>query len=167
MLDNLAIISRIINEHQTIRGHVKLVGDSVSDEEAMERLERVRADFSPGQAPLLSEKHDRLRQTMAYLDEGLRNHFAFEEKFLPPLLGELIMRALVLEHSKIASSIDNVKAIVAVAKLEGLGREELIARESRMQQAIYEMCHLVEEHAAREETVLGMVQRGLQDKEQK
>lgn len=33
MLDKLAIINRVIAEHQTIGQHVKLVGDSVSDEE--------------------------------------------------------------------------------------------------------------------------------------
>lgn len=35
MQDKLAIIRRIIDEHQTIKGHLKLVGDSVSDQEAL------------------------------------------------------------------------------------------------------------------------------------
>ena len=35
MSDNLAKIKGIIEEHQTIRGNVKLVGDSITDQEAL------------------------------------------------------------------------------------------------------------------------------------
>ena len=161
MQDKLAIIRRIIDEHQTIKGHMKLVGDSVSDQEALATLQKAHADFIPGRLEVMSEKQKKLQQTMSALDEGLKNHFAFEEKALPPLLGELLMQALVLEHREIKNEIDEAKSTVESTKLEGLSREELISKESHIQQMIDSICQLVEEHATKEEAVLEMVQRAL------
>ena len=165
MLDKLAIINRVIAEHQTIGQHVKLLGDSVSDEEALKSLEGARADWIPGRLEAVSEKQKRLQQTMNALDEGLRRHFAFEEKALPPLLGELLMQSLILEHREIKERIDEAKSIAADTKLEGLSRDELLSEEAHMQHIVANIGHLVEEHAAREEAVLAMMQRALGEKD--
>ena len=165
MLDSLAIIKRIIDEHQIIRGYVKLVGDSITDQEALKYLEQARADWIPGRPGILSEKQKNLQQTLNALDEGLKNHFAFEEKALPPLLGESLMRALILDHQEILLKIDEAKPIVSDTKLAGLNRDELIAKESRIQQMVNNIGQLVEEHTTREETILEMVKRGLEEKE--
>ena len=165
MLDKLAIINRVIAEHQTIGQHVKLVGDSVSDEEALKSLEGARSDWIPGRLETVSEKQKRLQQTMNALDEGLRRHFAFEEKALPPLLGELLMQSLILEHREIKEKIDEAKSTAADTKLEGLSRDELLSEEAHMQHMVANIGHLVEEHAAREEAVLAMVKRALEEKD--
>ena len=164
MSDELAIINRIIEEHETIKGHVKLVGDSVTDHEALASLEKARADWIPGRPEILSEKQKKLQQTISSLDEGLRNHFAFEERALPPLLGELLMQSLMLEHRKIKREIDATKSIAAGIKLEGLSRDESLAKESQIQQMVNNLCQLVEEHATREEIILDMIQSALEEK---
>jgi len=164
MSDELAIINRIIEEHETIKGHVKLVGDSVTDHEALASLEKARADWIPGRPEILSEKQKKLQQTISSLDEGLGNHFAFEERALPPLLGELLMQSLILEHRKIKKEIDAAKSVAAGIKLEGLSREELLSKELQMQQMVDNICQLVEEHATKEETVLAMLQSALEEK---
>jgi len=166
MSDDLAIITRLIDEHQILKRHVKLVGDSITDEEALRSLERARADWIPGRTEILAEKHNKLQQTMSFLDEGLNNHFAFEEKVLPPFLGELLMHALVLEHREIKNQVDEAKSMIANARLDGLSREELLAKESQLQQRINGICSLVNEHRTREEAVLEMLQRALGAKEQ-
>ena len=166
MSDNLAIIRRVTEEHQTIRSHIKLVGDSLTDQEVLTALGRARPDWIPGRLEILSEKQNKLQQTMSFLDEGLKNHFAFEEKVLSPLLGELFMRALTIEHGEIKKQIDEAKSIVADTRLEGLSREELLSKEALIQQMIDNVCQLVEGHAAREEVILDMVQRVLEEKEQ-
>ena len=166
MEDYLAIIRRVIEEHQNIRGHVKLVGDSISDEEALTSLERARADWVPGKPELLAEMQKKLQQAISFLDEGLKNHFAFEGKALPPLLGELFMRAIILDHQEIMKEIDEAKSIAAETRLEGLSREELLSKESHIQQTISNICRLVEEHATKEEIILEMLQRALEEKEQ-
>ncbi len=166
MEDYLAIIKRLIEWHQTIREHVKLGGDSISDREALTSLEKVRADWVPGRPELLAKTQKKLQQAISSLDEGLKNHFAYEEEVLPPLLGELFMRALVLDHREIMKEINEAKSIATETRLEGLSREELLSKESYVQQTISSMCHLVEEHLTREETILEMLRRALEEKEQ-
>lgn len=163
MLDNLAIITKVIDEHQAIREHVKLVGDSISDQEALMSLVSARADWIPGQ-PDLTKRQEGLQQTISLLVEGLKNHFAFEENALPPLLGELFMQALKLEHSEITKAINEVKSILADTRLEGLSREELILKQSGIREMVDSICQLVEEHAAKEETILEMLRKALENK---
>ena len=164
MSDNLAIINSTIHEHHAIRGHVKLVGDTVADLEALFTLETERLEWTVGSPEVISEKQRELQQTMSFLDEGLKNHFAYEEKVLPPLLGELLMRALILEHRGIKKQIDEAKNIVSNTKLEGLSQEELSSKKSDIKQTIDSVLQLVEEHATREEAILKMVKRALEDK---
>jgi hemerythrin len=163
MEDNLAIIKRIINWHQTIREHVKLVGEAVTDREAMIALGETRTDWIPGRLEILSEKHEKLQQTMSFLDEGLQNHFAYEEKVLPPLLGKLFMRALILDHQEIRKEIGEAKLTVTETRLQGLSREELLSKESDIQQVIDGTLELIEEHANREEIILDMLRRALEE----
>ena len=101
MSDELTTINRVITEHQQIRGYVKLVGDSVTDREALSSLQQARSDWVPGRLDILTEKQKKLAQTISTLEAGLKNHFAYEEKYLPPILGELFTRALLIEHQEI------------------------------------------------------------------
>jgi len=163
MKDNLAIINKVIEEHRAIRGHVKLVGDSVSDIEALFSLRKAHSAWSQSSLEMLSEKQRQLQQAMSFLDEGLKNHFSFEEKALPPLLGELLMRALVLQHREIRAEMGKAKTMVADTELGGLSRQELLSKRSQIQQRISHICQVVEEHAASEETILKMMREALQD----
>ena len=162
MSDYLAEINNIIEEHQTIRGHVKLVGESIGDQEALFSLQSTRPDWIPGRLEILSEKQNKLVQTISSLSEGLKIHFAKEERFLPPVLGELIMRALILEHQEIMKAIKEVRTIATDTKLEGLSREDLMSQEAEIQQKVGNLCNLIEEHANKEELMLEMVQRALE-----
>ena len=162
MLDNLTVIKQIIEDHVSIKKHVKLVGDSLGDYEAVSTLDKEYADLNPVQVQALSEKGEKLEQTFNMLGEGLRNHFAIEEKYLPSLLGEHLTRALLIEHREIENIIDRTKALVSGIKLEGLSREELISQKFAMQKTINDVGQMIEEHASEEEAVLSMLQKGLQ-----
>lgn len=162
MPDNLDTINRLIEWHQSIKGHVKLVGDSITDREALSSLERVRSDWIPGRPEILAEKQNKLLQAISFLEEGLRNHFAYEGRVLPPLLGKLFMRALILDHQGIRKEIKQAKSIVANTSLEGLSRDKLLAEEAHIQQVVGNIGRLVEEHLTKEEVLLEMLQRALQ-----
>ena len=163
-MNKLATVSRALDEHQNIRRHVKLVGDSLNDQEAIAALKKAHADWIPGRPEILAEKQKRLQQTLSLLEEGLRNHFTVEEKVLPPLFGELLMRAIILRHEEISRGIDEAKSVAAGMKLEGLSREELLSKESHMQGVIDAISRLVEEHANEEEIILEMLERALKEK---
>ena len=164
MADNLAIIKRVIEEHLTIRGHVKLVGDSVTDLEDLFALQKARPNWVLSQLEALSERQKKLQQTLSFLDEGLKNHFGFEEKVLPPLFGELLMRALIIEHRGIKKQIDEAKSTVSDTKLEALSQKELLSKKSQIQQKVESILRLVEEHAVKEETILKMLKTALEAK---
>ena len=160
MLDDWAMtrrITRVIDEHHVIRKHVKLIGDSVPDREALGKLRKSCTEWVSGQLELLEEKLKKLQQTLGVLDEGLKNHFSFEGQNLPPLCGDLLMRALLLEHAEIEREIDQAKSVVANVKLEELSEEESTSQESQIQQTIGSLLHLVEEHATKEELILKMI----------
>ena len=166
MEDYLAIIRRVIEEHQTIRGHIKLVGDSIPDREALTSLEKARADWVPGQPTFLAEIQEKLQRVIMSLDEGIKNHFVYEEKVLPPLLGKLFMRALILDHREVTKEINEGKSVATGIRLEGLSREELLSKESQVQQTISSICRAVEEHLTKEETILEMLRAALEEKAQ-
>lgn len=164
-MDELDVIDRVLEEHNAVRQHIKLVGDSMSDQEAISSLQGARADWIPGRSDALAEKHKRLQRSLAALDEGLRNHFSFEEETLPPILGRTIMTALTIEHGEIGRHIAEATKLAAEIQPEGPGRQELLATESQIQAAISKICQLLEDHAEKEEVILGMAQKALRGAE--
>jgi hemerythrin len=164
MVDNLTIVNRAIEEHHTIRRHAKLVGDSVSDIEALFSLQKARPEWILSSPEALPEKKNKLQQTLSSLHEGLKNHFDFEERLFPPLFGELLMKALLFEHRGIKKQIEGAKSLVANVKLEGLSQKELLSKKSEIQQKVENILQLVEEHASKEETILKMLKEALEEK---
>jgi len=165
MPDELAVIRRVIAEHTTIREHIKLMGDSVNDQEALSSLRKASADWIPGRLDILVERQGSLLATMSALEEGLNRHYTFEELSLPPLLGELIMGALIQEHRELSAALVQAKSTVSNTRLEGLSREELLSQESGLQDMIRSLSQKKTEHLAREEAVLFMVERALLERE--
>ena len=164
MSDELDIINRVIEEHRKFRQYLKLAGDSVTDREAIASLQKARTDWVPGRLEILAEKQKKIQQTVNALDEGLMHHFNYEEKHLPPILGELLTQTLLSEHREIRKGLDDVKNVVSETKLEGLDREQCLIEESRMHDFINNLGQAIEEHAHREEIILDMLQRALKER---
>ena len=160
-MDALEIIRRTIEEHHKIRGSIKLVGETVNDLEAAFSLQQAQAEWAQSSVGLLSEKKDTLKRTVQGLAEGLNNHFGFEEKYLPPVFGEMLMKALIFEHNEIRRHLAECAAVVG-GDIAGLPREKLLARQSTIQNLIGGAERVVEDHASREETILRMLERALQ-----
>ena len=164
MSDNLETVKHLIKEHRIIRGHVKLAGDSVPDQEALITLKSARSDWTTDLKEMLSEQQKKLQQAINFLDEGLTNHFAEEEEALPALLGGFLMQSLLVEHQEIRRVLDDTKLVVASTNLAGLSQEELMAKGSEIQQAVNSLRSLIEEHADKEEVLLEILQRVLADR---
>ena len=162
MPDALAVVRKVISEHHAIRGHIKLAGDTVNDIEALFTLQRTQSGWSQTSITSLLEKRDQLLQAISFLEEGLKNHFDFEEKALPPLFGKLLMKAILYEHHEISGQIGSAKTILANIELEGLDQRELLSKKSVIQQNIHNLRQIVEEHAQHEETILNMIKKALE-----
>ena len=165
MENGLDIISRIKNEHQRLKLHVKLVGDSVNDQEALATLHRMHANTIPGQFGDMSEKQSRLLQSISYLSDGLENHFHFEEKALPPLFGDLLIRALSLEHNDIREEIHKANGRIKQFSTKGINRDESLSDDAEMQNLVDGIRQTIEGHASREEAILDMLEKGLKSKQ--
>ena len=163
MPDVLAVITRVISEHHAISKHVKLAGDTVNDIEAFFTLQRTQSGWSQTSITALIEKQNQLLQTISFLEQGLKNHFGFEEEALPPLFGELLMKAILHEHRGISGQIESAKTTLANIKLEGLDQRELLSKRSVIQQNINNLRQTVEEHAQHEEIVLKMMKKALEE----
>ena len=162
MPDASAVITRVISEHHAIREHVKLAGDAVNDIEALFTLQRAHAGWAQSSITALMEKQNRMQQAINFLEEGLKNHFAFEENILLPLFGELLAKAILHEHHEISRQIENTKTTLANIKLEGLEQRELLSQESGVLRTTNNLSQAVEEHAQHEEIVLNMIKKALE-----
>ena len=163
MPDALAVITKAISEHHAIRKHVKLAGDTVNDIEAFFALQRTQSGWSQTSITALIEKQDQLLQTISFLEQGLKNHFGFEEEALPPLFGELLMKAILHEHYEISRQIESTKTTLTNIELKGPDQRELLSKKSQVQGTINQLCQAVEEHAHHEEIVLSMIKKVLEE----
>ena len=162
MKDSLKIVRELIEAHRTIRAQVREASDLITDLDAVFGLQKAYSGWTLSSIEALSERQKNLQQTIDRFEEGLRNHFAVEEKDLAPLLGEVLMKALALEHGEIASQINEARTLVTNMRLEGLTQEEALSRKSQVQKVVSETFHLVEQHAARENTLLKMIESALE-----
>jgi hemerythrin len=163
MADYLEQIDRIIAEHQMIKGHLKMGGDSTSDQEALITLKSARSEWTPQRVDIMSEKMNKLRQTIASLREGLLNHFQLEEDILPPILGKILIQALLRDHKEIMGKINEINSTIASARLEELSPDELATKDAGLSQMTASLSRLIEGHAEKEEQMLDMAKQVLQD----
>ena len=157
MPEYLDRIREIIVEHRAILSYVKQVGDSISDKAALTSLERAR--LVSGGPEYLTQELVPLKQTLAQLDEGLKNHFAREEEWLPPVLGKFLMRALLIEHRDMQKSIDDARSAAMDPVVEKLSKQELIAKDAELKKLVARLSRLIRRHARMEDRVLGMLER--------
>jgi hypothetical protein len=164
MADELEIVNRVMEEHHKVRTHLKLVGDSVNDLEGLISLERAKPDWMLASAALISDKQDMMLRTANSLGEGLKNHFALEEEHLPPVLGDFLMQALRLEHADIRKALDGLHGTLSAIKLAESGSEQLLTSRWSIQQKLDDLRQLIEGHAGREDVILHMAKRALEDR---
>ncbi|MFH0913750.1 MAG: hypothetical protein V1849_00480 [Chloroflexota bacterium] len=162
-MDELELIRKIIEAHHTIRQQVKQAGGEVVDLEAVFSLRESSAGWALASLEALSEKRNHLKEVLGILDQGLHSHFKLEEGALPPLLGALLTRALILEHNKVRGEMEQAQTACGV-KLEGLNQQELLSQKWRLQRTVEQLCQTIEQHATREEVVLRMMESALLDK---
>jgi len=163
MPEYLDKIREIIVEHRSILGYVKMVGDSISDKQALTSLERARR--VSGGPEVLSQELGQLKQTLSQLDEGLKNHFAREEEWLPPVLGKFLMRALLIEHAEMQKAIDDARSAALGTVVEELSGRERVARDAELKKLVGRLSRLIRRHARMEDRVLGMLERALVEEE--
>jgi hypothetical protein len=166
MANEIAIIEKTIAEHHDIKESLKHAGESLTDIEALFMLRQAYSAWSQSSKEELVMRRSQLLQAVSTLEQGLTRHFGYEEKSLPPLCGELMMKALIHEHRAIGRQMEHAKHYVASLKMEGLEQPQLFAMKNEIQDTINKLLGMVEEHSSHEETVLRMMRECLVNPEE-
>ena len=156
MPDALEVITSVISEHCSIR-------EQINDVDALFTVQRTQYQtaWSASSVNELIKNREQLIQTVNTLEDGLKNHFSYEEKVLPLVLGELIMKNILQEHPKILEQIENARAILI--SLEGLDQDELLSKGTVLQQSINTLSQTIENHAHHEDTILNNMKKCLEE----
>lgn len=162
MPDANSIINKIIEEHHKIRDNIKLAGDSLNDVEASFTLSQAYSTWTQSSASELMSKKDKLIQALSALEQGLNTHFGYEEKYLPPLFGEYLMKALLHEHSEIRRQIQGAQKTVTGIEINSGDSQQVLRQKTTVQEDINHLLQAVEEHADHEEVILLMIRNGLE-----
>jgi hypothetical protein len=163
MDDAKYIIDKIIEEHHKIRDNIKLAGDSLNDVEAAFSLSKAYSGWTQSSAGELANKKDMLIRALSALEAGLDAHFGYEEKYLPPLFGDLLMKGLLHEHGKVRGNVAAAKKNVAGMEIDLSDSQKLLVRKTVVQESVNHLLQSIEEHAGHEETVFLMIRGGMED----
>jgi hypothetical protein len=79
MADSLAVIDRVIREHQAIRRSIRLSGEAVNDVEALFTIQATQSGWSQSSIADLGGKLSQLLQAVSFMEDGLRNHLLLKK----------------------------------------------------------------------------------------
>jgi|WetSurMetagenome_2_1015567.scaffolds.fasta_scaffold325095_1 hypothetical protein len=164
MPDGLEVIKTVLSQHFKITENIKNTGDKMNDVDAVfgvqvAAYQTAQSAFSVSN---LLEKRDQLLHTINILGDGLQKHFDYEEKVLPLVFGELLLKDILHDHKKIFGQIENVKT--TLIDLEKLSHNELLSKRLELIQSVNELSSIVVNHAHYEETVLNMIKKVFEEK---
>lgn len=152
-------VDNIVSEHVAVRQLVSSVGNYMNDLDAIFRLETERFNWTQTSLQALTEKKTQLAETIDTLWINLKKHFTYEEQHLTVPLGEILTKALIIEHEEISKEIERVKALIKDTKFEGLSQSDALSMKASLQQAIGRLSQMIEEHAKDEEVLVKLVKK--------
>jgi hypothetical protein len=161
--EQLKIIDQVIREHQQIRSNIKLVGETVNDMEAVFGLQQAYSSWTQSTAVELKQKLDVMTRVLGTLLSGVAAHFTFEQERFPLLLGETVSHAIELEHEDIQKKAKLVSSSFAALDLDTLDKTTILTKKVQLQTNVGELTQMLQEHAHREDVIIGMVKKSLEE----
>lgn len=163
MAGELAIIDRVIAEHQIIRRNMQGAQSSATDYEAYFSLQQAQTGLAQSAVEKLGDQKARMLDSLNRVQKGLDNHFSFEESSLPPLFGEAFMKALIFEHTEIIQYLAQTISLASASTMEGLSQKDVLEHKSRLQEVTIKLGDMLEQHANLEEQMLKMLKKTFQN----
>lgn len=141
-------IDSLRGEHIAIRGQMELVRGLTREwESLLTSAEPIK--HGDEQYKTLTDKLASLRQAMGYLEDGLRNHHGHEAALMPPLVGDLLWKAIWLEHAEILKMMNEINSLVLKASLEAF-----LEKGTNTIQKIDDLRSFASAHSIREDGIL-------------
>jgi hypothetical protein len=160
----LEVIKSVLSQHFKITENIKTTGDKMNDIDAIfgVRVAAYQTAQSAFSISNLLEKRDQLLKTVNILGDGLKKHFEYEEKVLPLVFGELLMKEILHDHNKIFGQIEDVKT--SFINLEKLSHDELLSKRLELIESVNKLSNIVLSHAQYEEKVLNIIKKVFEEK---
>jgi hypothetical protein len=162
--DALEVINSVLSQHFRITENVKTTGDKMNDIDAVfgMRVAAYKTANSAFSVSDLVEKRDELLKTVEVLEEGLKKHFTYEEKVMPLVLGELLLKDILHDHKAIFKKIEDVKN--GFTNLDKLDRTALLSKRLELVNGVNDLSDSVINHAQYEEKVLNSIKKAFEEK---
>jgi hypothetical protein len=154
MLEAIEIINNIIAQHQKITEVIKTTGSKMNDIDAVFSVQNStwQVAWMTTTLPKLLEKRGTLLNVINILSDGLTKHFAFEQKVMPLVLGEQLVKDILHDHDRVMAQIETTRAFLI--GLDDLKAEEFQSKRLDLIQDIDDLRDLVLNHAHYEEIIL-------------
>lgn len=153
-MKDLEIITRVMEQHKVILDRIASTSMSMSDKDALLRIEAAETELAVGFRSPLAERREALIKSLAAIENGLKKHYEFEEEMLPPLLGRLLTEALVIEHKSLVAQMEDVVSRIGKINLKGLNRAAEISQEATMSELLNNLRDKKLDHQKREDATL-------------
>lgn len=154
MLEAIEIINNIIAQHQKITEVVKTTGTRMNDIDAVFSVQNStwQVAWMTTTLPKLLEKRESLLNTINILGDGLKKHFEYEQKALPLVLGEQLMKDILHDHDRILAQIETTRTFLTA--LNDLKPDDFQSKRLELIKDIDGLRDLVLNHAHYEEIIL-------------
>jgi regulator of sigma D len=163
MTGELEIIEQVIAQHQIIRMNLRGAQNFLADLDALFSVQKAQAGWAQSSVEKLQEQKQQLQDAFSRVKTGLDGHFAYEERVLPPLLGEALAKALILIHNEIRQQLDKTMAMVNRTGFNNPNQKETLAAKQRIQNETNSLTRMIEDHATTEERMLLMLKKAFQN----
>ncbi len=167
-MDNaLEIIEKAIEEHAFISQNISNVSAKLNDVNALLLLRWERSNLVASSLEMFSNKLGDLKKSVDSLKSNLGRHFKFEERSLPLVLDKSVMQSLMVEHSIINTQIDKTDILLKNVRIKGLSEKEFMDKKIEILTIVNDLCHLIQKHALKEDTLLRDRIKSLESKKDK
>jgi hypothetical protein len=163
MLEAIEIINNVIAQHQKITEVVKTTGTRMNDIDAVFSVQNStwQVAWMTVTLPKLLEKREPMLNTINILSDGLKKHFEYEQKVLPLVLGERLMKDILHDHDRVLAQI--VATQTFLTSLDGLKPEDFQTKRLELIKDIDGLRDLVLNHAHYEEIILLNIKKVFED----
>lgn len=153
MYNGQSTIDSLLGEHVAIRGQMQLLLALTREWEKL--LESKESIFqNPEKLQALGEKFKSLKQALGYFEDGLKNHHQHEDQVMPPLVGNLLMKAIWLEHGETLKMSDRINSLVINNTLENF-----LKKGTYIMQLIDELAIFAGAHSSKEDGILLLLKK--------
>jgi iron-sulfur cluster repair protein YtfE (RIC family) len=139
-------ITRLMQEHETIRAYLKWIDDSTSclvpQSNAAEQMQQLR------------ERMLNFSLVLSQLKEGVKEHIGRDEQVIPPIIDPVSLKKITGEHKRILQELDCANEAAIQAADTKLSYEKLSQDCLDVKEAVHRLHELIVAHTTREDAVI-------------